>query len=804
MVFPILGGNSAVGGYAIDNSLRFNDDDSARLSATQLSGSTTTWTFSCWLKRSEIGQQNSIFTVGSSSTNDFLMYFSGTADTIDIIVRNSSTINGRLNTNAVFRDASAWYHIVFTYDSTNATSSERMRLYINGERVTSFSTETYPSLNQISVVNNSSYTMHISSIRGGADYFDGYMAEINHIDGQALSPTDFGEFDEDSGIWKPIEYSGSYGTNGFYLDFENSGSLGADQSGNGNNFTPTNLASTDQMLDTPTNNFCTPNTLDKGTTYPLTLAEGNLKITGASEANSIRSTMMMTSGKWYWECRLVTAGIYNAIGIASSTSSTLNTLLGSDSESIGYFSHTGLTQKGGTATTSGATWSTTGDIMGIAFDADNGDLTFYKNNSSQPNSYSGLTEGYWMPAFTSRTGAIIVNFGQDGSFAGTATAQGNTDANGYGDFYYAPPSGYLALCTQNLATALSPTIDDGSAHFQTLTYAGDSSARTLTNDGNSDLQPDLIWIKSRTGAQWHHLFDSSRGGDYRLHSNSTNAESTLTNSRITSFNTDGFSTTDGENVNSTGNNYVAWQWKANAGSTSSNTDGTITSTVQANTTAGFSIVTFTGNGSGGSTVGHGLGQTPSVLIQKKRSSTGNWPVYHQAYGINNYTFLNTTDANTYDGSGQTWVGISSSTFSLGTATSWNANGATYVTYCFVDVEGYSKFGKYIGNGSTDGTFVYTGFRPAFVIFKRTDIGGNWVMIDTARDTFNDCDASLYADLSNAEENPAGDVNGVDYLSNGFKFRDGKAFWNASGGTYIYMCFAENPFVSSTSIPVTAR
>ena len=798
MAFPIIGGSQS-GGYLIDNSIRFNDGDSARLSATQLSGSTTTWTFSCWLKRSEIGQQNSIFTVGSSNTNDFLMYFSGTADTIDIIVRNSSTINGRLNTNAVFRDASAWYHIVFTYDSTNATSSERMRLYINGERVTSFSTETYPSLNQISVVNNSSYTMHISSIRGGADYFDGYMAEINHIDGQALSPTDFGEFDSDSGIWKPIRYSGSYGTNGFYLDFENSGSLGADQSGNGNNWTPTNLASTDQTTDTPTNNFCTLNPLSNA--MGGTLSEGNLQIVSNGSDKHCFSTFGLTSGKWYFEVKDISQG--GQFKVFALTDADHNDTTPGTNHCHIIFS-TGATSTSGTVN-SNAGAMTTGDILAVAINLDDGEVYFTKNGNIDTGltaqatgiSISGRKRDFRISAFessgTSTTAGF--NFGNP-SFS---ISSGNTDDNGYGNFEYAPPSGYLALCTQNLATELSPTIDDGSQYFDTLLYTGDGTTRDITG---MNFKPDLLWVKRRSSTLHHRLWDTTRGAGYQLYSSLTNAEA-YDITAMSSFLSDGFSIPSGSLNNTTSETYVAWHWKASGGSTSSNTSGSITSTVQANPTVGFSIVTYTGTGSAG-TVGHGLGVVPDMVIVKNRSSSVDWGVQMaNTLGFTNALRLNLTDA--YGGAnGFGWwndTAPTSTTVSIGTRSEVNTNGNNYVMYCFNNVEGYSKFGKYTGNGSTDGPFVYTGFRPAWVMVRRTDTTADWHIDDATRNTFNPTDARLDPNSAGAESSS---IIMHDFTSNGFKTRTTSADWNGSGGTFIYMAFAENPFVTSGAVPVTAR
>ena len=357
------------------------------------------------------------------------------------------------------------------------------------------------------------------------------------------------------------------------------------------------------------------------------------------------------------------------------------------------------------------------------------------------------------------------------------------------------------------------TIDDPSAYFHTQLYTGDgSSSNAITNDANAgDFKPDWIWIKNRTTAVNHVLHDSSRGASKRLYSNATDAESTTSN--FSSFDTDGFTFGgSGQSYNDSSKNYVAWQWKANGGTTSSNTDGSITSTVQANTTAGFSILTYSANATAGATVGHGLGTTPSVVILKKRSGTGdgNWMVGHKAYVGNaaeNVALDGTgVPVAADDTAGSTWnrTAFTSTVFTLGDgqAGDWtgrtNRSGYTMVAYCFAEIKGYSKFGSYTGNGSTDGVFIYTGFKPAWVMFKRTSQTESWVIADNKRDTDNPVGNFLLAD-SNAAEG-----SGVvyDFLSNGIKIRD--ASQNESSATYIYLAFAEHPFVSSKGVPVTAR
>ncbi len=357
-------------------------------------------------------------------------------------------------------------------------------------------------------------------------------------------------------------------------------------------------------------------------------------------------------------------------------------------------------------------------------------------------------------------------------------------------------------------------IDDPSAHFQTALYAGNNTTdHNITNDGNSDLQPDFVWIKQRTSNNPHVLQDSSRGfagnGEVNvLQSNSTGAEAT--NGAFESFNTNGFGV-GGTNVasgayNLSGSNYVAWQWKANGGTTSSNTDGSITSTVQANQDAGFSIVTYTGTGSAG-TIGHGLGVAPKVVLVRARSRISSWIMFHKdgSTSDDDYLVLQSTAAKASQAGLWNNQYPSSTVFGASTDLWLNNNADTYIAYCFAEKQGYSKFGKYVGNGNADGTFIYTGFKPAFVIIKPASSSGyNWAMTDHKRNPSNEVDKYLWADDSGAEYNGAGVSLDIDYLSNGFKLKTSRTETNQSGGTYIYMAFAENPFVTSTGIPTTAR
>ena len=350
-------------------------------------------------------------------------------------------------------------------------------------------------------------------------------------------------------------------------------------------------------------------------------------------------------------------------------------------------------------------------------------------------------------------------------------------------------------------------IDKPSDYFNTLLYTGDNSNRSFTGVG---FQPDLTWIKARNNTTWHLLYDAVRtaGTGKELHSNSTAAEGASNSSLygyLSSFDSDGFSTVNGSSssdaLNETGKTYAAWNWKA-GGSASSNSNGSITSSVSANTTSGFSIVSYTGNGSAGATIGHGLSQKPSIIITKRRDSISNWLVYSSELGATKYLELETTNAGQTATSRWNDTEPTSSVFSVGTSTSANPSSGTMIAYCFAEKQGYSKFGSYTGNGNADGTFVYTGFKPAFVIAKESSEARDWQLWDNKRLGYNASggNKNLIPNKTDAEDTYAD----IDILSNGFKLRNSSAADNKVSQTYIYMAFAENPFTTSTGVPATAR
>jgi len=573
-----------------------------------------------------------------------------------------------------------------------------------------------------------------------------------------------------------------------------------DQSGNNNDWTSNNLTESDISVDSPTNNFATWNPLHIVTSNSPTFAEGNLQVTTPnSGAGNTVSTMGVTSGKWYAEVLPVSYTSLPRYNVAITGDAggtiTANTNIGSLTSSfdVGYFFN-GTKFVGNSETASWGDSYDAGDIMGIALNADDNEVTFYKNNVSQ-GAISFTAGGTYHFAYGDVSagggGNTVGNFGQDSSFAGNKTAQGNQDGNDIGDFYYTPPTGFLALCTSNLPdVAVVP-----SEHFNTTLFTGDgTSNRDITGTG---FNPDLNWLKMRSGVDNHVLTDVLRGTNH-LHTNTNSADSDISYPALV---TDGFRVSGGTYNNDT-YTFVAWQWKAN-GSGSSNTDGDVTSTVSANVDAGFSIVTYTGNGSN-IDIGHGLSKAPEIVIVKVRNDTGGWymnlkNIPSQSAGTDMVGVLNTTDAINGMNVGQWYFGSqapTSSVFRVQNKDDVGENGDTHVAYCFHSVDGYSKIGSYTGNGNADGTFIYTGFRPAYVLIKRTNSAGQGSPIfDSARNEFNVTDKRLNSNDSVAEVTTDGNI---DLLSNGFKARNTDGSVNTSGGEYIYLAFAETPFKYSNA------
>lgn len=764
---PLLLGDD---GYQISRSVRLRSSASAYFNRTPAgAGNRQIFTWSSWVKIGALSTAPSIFTAGASSTTTgFLTLYIETTNALGVVVRDGATTKTFLTT-ALYRDLSAWYHVVIAVDTTQTTAANQIKLYVNGSLV-SWGSSTALTVNLNTSVNDTvaqQIGVYRSSTGVFQNYFDGYLTEINFIDGQALTPSSFGETNPVTGVWQPKKYTGTYGTNGFYLNFSDNSNntaatIGKDSSGNGNNWTPNNISVTagvtyDSMLDVPTpwgdggngrGNYAVISPLSGDTT--ATVTNGNLTVAGGNASGNSRfGSIGVSSGKWYWEHTVTTAGSGGQISGITSDNNQTTGLTGVR----GYY-YNGNKYTDSTAAAYGASF-TTGDVIGVALDLDGGTLTFYKNNVSQGTAFTGLSGTYYPLARGGNpaTAAVInMNFGQR-------------------PFAYTPPSGFKALNTQNLPT---PTILKGNQYFDVLTYTGNGTlGRTVSG---SQFQPDFVWAKSRTGTGFNHLLmDSVRGASKALMSNQTQAE--LTDRGIATFNSNGFTldsqTASRDEINTNTHAEIAWLWKEGA-------------------TQGFDIVTYTGTGAN-ATVGHGLGVAPSMIIVKNRNYAGSWRVYQSVLGNTQNLRLNLTNAAATDSSIWNNTSPTSSVFTVGNDADVNRNGDSLVAYLFAEVAGFSRFGSYTGNGSADGPFVFCGFRPRFVMIKRTDSTGVWTMIDTARDQYNLSQAMLGAQSSAAEVAAAE----VDVLSNGFKYRGSSANvaydHNVSGATYIFAAFAENPF-----------
>ena len=993
-LLKVLAGSGSKDPYEIEQSVLLDDGDGATLYRTPSSaGNRKTWTYSCWFKRSRVG-------ITSGSDSYFYLFSCGIyggnetsirlqADSLQAFGYDGGSSDWSYYSNTKFRDVSAWYHLVVACDTTDSTEADRVKIYINGERVTDWSSPNHASLNFDTMINNTNFTsiggFVNSSSNGGIYRWNGYVAEAYLIDGTALPVSSFGQTDSTTGQWIPKKYTGgSYGTNGFYLPFtkndrysvyfddtsstgisiadssdwdfgtnnftvecwiyrnedagdqsyifgqadytnganagnsvyisvydqhlsgvavdasntnnyvflystadsttvednkwyhvamvrngndwalyldgtavdtetssitvnscssvfgvgkqgvyndgfwkgwisnfrlvmgtavytsnftpptspltaitntkllccqdadptvDNSGTSKTltvtaantytqqmapftydwyqDHSGQDNHYQADNLTVNDIMLDSPTNNYCTLNSVASGDIF----SQGTLKCTTGSNTNRIAVGTMSTpsSGKWYWECTPtnLTGGCGIGVGNLGSYQTSVNSYIGNYAGTYLWYSYSGNGYKDVNGSNSSVAQSfAANDVVGVALDLDAGTLTMYKNGSSQLQVASGLS-GQFEPVFGDGSGSnsatFTVNFGQK-------------------DFAHTPPSGFKALNTVNMP---DPTIKKPTDHFNTVLWAGnDSQNRAITGVG---FQPDLVWLKSRNHAYWHQLHDAVRGTSSGvLYMNQNHAEDD--DYGLASFNSDGFTVMKDANndaQNDNGKTYVAWNWKA-GGSSSTNNDGAQASTVSVNTTAGFSIIQGEGTGSS-TTYGHGLGVVPKVYIVKLISGTGDWYLQTSALdGGWDYIQLNATAAS---------ASMSATAPTSSVISNSATNGEDFIIYAFSEVEGFSKFGSYYGNGSADGPYIYTGFRPAFVITKPHGSTGSWQMFDVERSAYNEMDERLRADTSGAE-----DTNlPRDFLSNGFKIRTNNATINGSGVGMMYLAFAETPF-----------
>jgi hypothetical protein len=757
----VLAGASAQGGYQIANSLRFRASNSAYLSRSF--GSPTSnikWTWSGWIKRGTLGSQQ-IFCAGDGSSNNFFAVAYTASDTIQISQIASGAYNVQMATTAVFRDPSAWYHLVVIYDSANATSTDRIQIYVNNSRQTvSYSTGPFGASTACQW-NVSGRTHYLRRLDYVALYGDMYAANETFIDGQALTPSSFGQTDATTGVWVPKSYSGTFGANGFFLQFKDAAStttIGYDTSGNSNNFTTSGISVTsgvtfDQSLDTPTTNFSTMNPIASHTSVG-TFAAANMQWSyGGASYYAIVVGSAAINFKAYWEVTVTSVGGAAYIGIIlasqqiKGTEGTNNTLT-----SAGCWSYDNTGKKNnnnapGSGTAYGSTY-TTGDVIGVTYDPSTTTLTFYKNNVSQGSAYTNVTSGDVYAFVSGISGAdFAVNFGQR-------------------PFAYTPPTGFKALNTANLSV---PVIKKPSTLMDIASYTGNGSTQSISS---LTFQPDLVWIKSRSAATTTNIFDSQRGVQKGIQSTGPNAEYTDANT-LTAFNSTGFSlgsdaSSRGVNINT--NTYAAWNWKES-------------------NSAGLDIVLYTGNGGGARNIAHGLGVAPKWMFVRGRDARV-WAGWHTnltsaAY----YMDLGTAAAEAVDTTMFDSTAPDASNFRVGSYN--NVNAVNYVTYLWSEVSGFSRFGSYVGNASTDGPFVWCGFSPKWIVIKARSIATSWMIFNPTGTSPNEAILRVLTDTAGAETS---NTYGIDYLSNGFKVRAPSGYSiNNSGETYTFAAFAEAPF-----------
>lgn len=826
-----LRGPSADLGEPIADSLRFRNNQRLTSSNTRPTGS---WTFSCWFKPG---------TSYLDSSRDALLTF---APNYGYQFGNSSyapsafpnyggclmTVNSDVSgvieqlTNGTVTDPAAWYHIVLINES-NVT-----RCYLNGVK-SSHTGATPPGNSDMAIGSNSNSSQD--------DPLEGYLAEVIMLDGTVVSHTttngkdiidEFGRFNED-GVWVPkaIEFTAAqYGAKGFRLQFQDSSNPGDDSAPTGtghasaNDWTATGFVTTAlgnsqfdndvDWNDSPTSNHCMNNPFVKSESS-TSWSSANLRTqdSNTSYPNVVPGTMLLT-GKHYWEYEYTTeSSAYPYLGVCKAESITNGANWYSTSNNAFYWKSSNSSGYHGFSTTPTGTIGdcSTGDVVGIAFDRDTRQVQFNRNGGSFQSLSITSYDGDFVPMILGALSSEVkANFGNQA-------------------FRHTPPTGYTALQSNNLA---EPTIKNGEKYFGALTYAAPGSPSypiTINGSGGNngtgnldfDAQPDLVWIKMRNGTENHILFDSLRGAGKSLRPDENIAESNRTNF---AFATDGFtfSAADAETYQQN-DSYAAWCWKAGGaptatndnaagaaqdagsvkvnGSDSSFAQGTIAvKKMSVNTTAGFSIVQYEGTGSAGS-IPHGLGKIPKFAIFKRHDGTGDWDCYHESIGNTKIVKLNESSSQSADGVAYyNNTSPTSTLFTIGAGGANNTSGEDMIAYIWTDIEGFSKFGEYSGNGNADGQFVYLGFKPAFVMVKtKSGANGSWSMYDNVRAPQNPNMNTLVADGAAAQVTSG---NNMDFLVNGFKCRDNGSINNGSGNVYLYMAFAEHPFGGENTAPAT--
>jgi len=755
--------------YDVWQSLLFDNGSLDRNITTPVSG--TKMTLSCWVKLGAMaGSQRTLFYSGNDSSNhDKIALTAG--GNLYWNNRTSGSVAFEVFSSEILRDPSAWYHLCFVYDSDGSVAPERrVMIYINGEEFTN-------SVNQPPSAGLATKFMSVGRMEVGTQtdiyFLGGYMAEVYGIQGEALGPEHFALTDS-KGVYNPIPYTGEYGTNGFYLPFEAS-DIGADKSGNDNDFTLSSITSDSVVADSPTNNYCTlnPNFKSSATSgAKADLTEGNLKyvfdLSGEDGYIDTRGTFEVSQGKWYMEA-VYKRNEQGSLWLGWADPSVYFSSIYPEN-APGTVSWDADSRELRTADTVlqpyGNQWQE-GDIIGVAFDCDNYLFEGFLNGVSQGSvDVTYVTSPSKVP--------FVCIYGNKFQSVGSET---EVDVNfGQRSLAYTPPSGYKALCTQNLPDPLVKPKEN----FSAMLYDGSGSTQSVSGVG---FPPNLVWLKNRLVVTNHGLFDSVRGGSKSLRSDETAVEGVGSGTDdLYSFDSDGFSLGSNQyiNCNSSGSNYISWNFRG--GDTVTNNDGSIPSEVSANKDMGFSVVKWTQNLQQLYTIGHGLGKIPDLIITKKLTGDQRWEVYSTLTGVDNGLVLNDSAASA---TMNTW-GSFQPTDKVFMFTQTTGD---YIAYCFTNTE-MLQVGSYTGNGSDDGTFVSLPFKPAFLLLTSTTMAAGWQMVDNGRSPENVIYKRLLADLSREERD---NVKMADFLSNGFKCRYSDTTMNGVNQEYLYLAISEQPF-----------
>lgn len=721
-----------------------------------------TWTFSTWFKRGT--QYTSNGAVGAAGAGAAFDIFEGGGVNNQFWLYDNINLYGEgyfFSTTSVFRDPSAWYHVVVAV-STAATGVDKVKVYVNGIQITTFDTDNRSSWPGSSGFNSA----NTHSVGGGAtvpNYFDGYLAETNFVDGQQLTPSAFGEISSVTGTWVPKKYSGTYGNNGYYLTYSNGSNLGADTSGRGNNFTKAGTMYTTTDVPYPSSinplvgNYAVWDTSNR---FYEIVTKGTTRVSCTTGA-ALPATMFVNSGKWYWEVKWVSGsnpriGVVNTSGVGQDFGSTANGWCRLNSPSRVYNNG---------STTSYGTDLTVGDTIMLALDIDSGKLWYGKNGSweSSGNPATGAN-----PSQTFTAGQLMSPAVSSGS--GTPVFEANFGSLG---FTHTAPTGFKALNTSNLP---EPSIKKAPRYFKATAYTGNGTSKVISG---LDFSPNLVMLRSRAGGSTgvHDTVRSSGGSIPVLYTNQDAAES-AGGSYLTSFNSDGYTINNNTSGNANATNFMGWAWKEDA-------------------IAGMDIVTYTGNGASTQSVPHNLAAAPKFVLIKPRSFIDAWFVWHT--GMSSGTsarFTTSTPGAEFSSAFGNNLPTSSNFFVGGSGSNFtSANGQSYVAYLWTDIPGFSRFGTYTGTGNANGPFVHLGFKPAWLLIKNITNNEQWAVMDSERPTpGNNLTGNFIPLQSTGSEDTNTSYHQIDKLGNGFKIRGAaQELINLNGSTYIYAAFAESPF-----------